>query len=98
MTFDEWLNRPLYRAHVTTARELSRLVGLDPLAAHATTGDSPLLHFRVLPAHRTARSLAIRKLVADRYVRLECGVDPDPWWTDQDELASDPYCSARGGF
>jgi len=66
MTFEEWLNRPLYRAHVTTARELSRLVGLDPLAAHATTGDSPLLHFRLLPAHRTARSLAIRKLVADR--------------------------------
>jgi hypothetical protein len=32
------------------------------------------------------------------YVRLECGVDPDPWWTDQDEPASDPYCSARGGF
>ena len=66
MTFEEWLNRPLYRVHVTTARELSRLVGLDPLAAHATIGDSPLLHFRVLPAHRTARSLAIRKLVADR--------------------------------
>jgi hypothetical protein len=66
MTFEEWLNRPVYRAHVTTARELSRLVGLDPLAAHATIGDSPLLHFRVLPAHRTARSLAIRKLVADR--------------------------------
>ena len=69
MTFEEWLNRPLYRVHVTTARELSRLVGLDPLAAHAiclSTGDSPLLHFRLLPAHRTARSLAIRKLVADR--------------------------------
>lgn len=66
MTFDEWLNRPLYRVHVTTARELARLVGLDPLAAHATIGDSPLLHFRVLPARRTARSLAIRKLVADR--------------------------------
>ena len=66
MTFEEWLNRPLYRVHVTTARELSRLVGLDPLAAHATIGDSPLLHFRVLPARRTAQSLAIRKLVADR--------------------------------
>ena len=66
MTFEEWLNRPVYRVQVTTARELSRLVGLDPLAAHATIGDSPLLHFRVLPAHRTARSLAIRKLVADR--------------------------------
>jgi len=66
MTFDEWLNRPVYRVHVTTARELSRLVGLDPLAAHATIGDSPLLHFRLLPAHRTARSLALRKLVADR--------------------------------
>jgi len=66
MTFEEWLNRPLYRVHVTTARELSRLVGLDPFAAHATTGDSPLLHFRVLPARRAARSLAIRKLVADR--------------------------------
>ena len=66
MTFEEWLNRPVYRVHVTTARELSRLVGLDPLAAHATIGDSPLLHFRLFPAHRTARSLAIRKLVADR--------------------------------
>jgi hypothetical protein len=77
MTFEEWLNRPLYRVHVTTARELSRLVGLDPFAAHATIGDSPLLHFRVLPAHRTARSLAIRKLVADRMraLRREHGRD-----------------------
>jgi hypothetical protein len=66
MTFEEWLNRPVYRVQVTTARELSSLLGLDPLAAHATTGDSPLMHFRVLPAHRTARSLALRKLVADR--------------------------------
>ena len=66
MTFEEWLNRPVYRVQVTTARELSRLLGLDPLAAHATRGDHPMLHFRLLPPHRTPQALALRKLVADR--------------------------------
>jgi hypothetical protein len=66
MTFNEWINRPVYRVQITTTREMLRLVGLDPLAAHATKGDSPLIHFRAVPAHRTACSLALRKLVADR--------------------------------
>lgn len=66
MTFEEWLNRPVYRAQVTTARELARLIGLDPNAAIATRGDHPMLHFRLLPPHRTPQALALRKLVADR--------------------------------
>lgn len=66
MTFEEWLNRPVNRVQVATARELLRLLGLDPLAAHAVRGDHPLLHFRLLPPHRTPQSLALRKLVADR--------------------------------
>jgi hypothetical protein len=32
------------------------------------------------------------------YVRTESGVDPAPWWTDQDDPPSDPYSSDRGGF
>ncbi len=50
----------------TTARELARLIGLDPNAAIATRGDHPMLHFRLLPPHRTPQALALRKLVADR--------------------------------
>ena len=66
MTFEEWLNRPVYRVQVTTARELARLIGLDPNAAIATRGDHPLLHFRLLPQHRTPQALALRQMVADR--------------------------------
>ncbi len=66
MTFEEWLNRPVYRVQVTTARELARLIGLDPNTALATRGDHPMLHFRLLPPHRTPQSLTLRKLVADR--------------------------------
>lgn len=66
MTFEEWINRPVYRVQVTTARELLRMIKMDPLAAHATASDHPIAHFRLLPPHRTPQSLALRKLVADR--------------------------------
>jgi len=66
MTFEEWINRPVYRVQVTTARELLRMLKMDPLAAHATTGDHPIAHFRLVPRRRTPQSLALRKLVADR--------------------------------
>lgn len=70
MNYEQWINRPVYRVQVTTARELLRLLKLDPTAAIATSGDHPIAHFRLLPQHRTPTSLALRKLVADRMREL----------------------------
>ena len=70
MNYDQWINRPVYRVQVTTARELLRMYKLDPRAALATSGDHPIAHFRVRPQYRTPTSLALRKLVADRMREL----------------------------
>ena len=60
----------IYRVQVTTARELLRMYKLDPRAALATSGDHPIIHFRLIPSRRTPTSLALRKLVADRMREL----------------------------
>jgi hypothetical protein len=66
MTFEEWINRPLYRVHVTTWNQLLRLFNIDPDKPLATSGYHPIAEFRVLPKHRAVQSLKLRKLVADR--------------------------------
>lgn len=66
MTFEEWINRPVYRVQVTTARQLRYMLNVDVMAALATSPDHPLALLRVRPAYRCARSRAIRKAVADR--------------------------------
>lgn len=66
MKFNEWINRPLYRAHVTTWNQLLRLFNIDPDKPLVTSGNHPIAEFRVLPKYRTVQSLKLRKLVADR--------------------------------
>jgi hypothetical protein len=66
MTFNAWINRPLYRVHVTTWNQLLRLFNLDHDKPLATPGNHPIAEFRILPKYRTVQSLKLRKLVADR--------------------------------
>ena len=66
MTFNEWINRPVYRVHVTTWKQLLRLFDFDPGKPLAIRGSHPIAEFRVLPKYRTVQSLKLRKLVADR--------------------------------
>lgn len=66
MTFEEWINRPVYRAQVTTAQLHAEMIGLDPAKAYATPFDHPLALLRLRPQYRCARSRAIRKALADR--------------------------------
>jgi hypothetical protein len=65
MTFEQWMNRPVYKAQVHTAKTLGELLGLldGPIA---TRGDHPFLYFRVVRAYRCTRALALRKAVADK--------------------------------
>jgi len=65
MTFEQWMNRPVYKAQVHTAQTLGKLLGL-PDGPVATRGDHPFLYFRVVRAYRCTRSLALRKAVADK--------------------------------
>jgi len=65
MTFEEWINRPVYKAQVHTAKVLSQILGL-PDGPLATCGNHPFMYFRVVQSYRCAKSLAIRKAVADR--------------------------------
>lgn len=63
MTFEEWMNRPVYKAQVHTARIAARFLGLS--GNIATTFDHPMMLLRPLPPYRTAASLAFRKMIAD---------------------------------
>ena len=65
MTFDQWLNRPVYKTQVHTAKVLTDLMGL-PNGAIATKENHPLLYFRIVSKYRCKYSLALRKLVADK--------------------------------
>lgn len=64
MTFDEWLNRPVYKAQVKTFNIARELFGA-PNGDLVTTGNHPLAEFRVVAKYRTAQGLALRKRVAD---------------------------------
>ena len=66
MTYEEWINRPVYRAQVTTARMLRHMLNLDVMAALATSPEHPIALLRLRPQYRCARSRAIRKALADR--------------------------------
>lgn len=70
MDFDQWMNRPLYRAQVTTWRLYVAMLGLDPGKAYATPGNHPLALLRLLPAHRCEQSKALRKALADQVQAL----------------------------
>lgn len=68
MTFDQWLNRPVYKAQVHTFNIAKQLYGLSGNVV--TTGNHPITYFRLVPQHRCATALAIRKRVAD-IVRMQ---------------------------
>ena len=72
MTFEQWINRPVYKAQCFTASILRDLYGL-PNGDIATRGDDtghPLNYFRVVHAYRCAKSREIRKRVAKAAIEL----------------------------
>ncbi len=70
MTTEQWLNRPVYRAQVTTWRVYVEMLGLDSGKAYATPGNHPLALLRLLPAHRCEQSKALRKALAEKVKNL----------------------------
>lgn len=64
MTFDQYLRRPVYKAQVYTCNVAKQLLGM-PGGDIATTTQHPIMLLRLLPAHRCAASLRLRKAVAD---------------------------------
>jgi len=60
---DYW-NRPVYKTQVHTARIAAQILNL-PAGNIATRGNHPILYLRLLPAHRCAYSLRLRKQIAD---------------------------------
>ena len=63
MTFDEWLNRPVYKAQCKTF-EVAKAILKLPKGDIYTSGNHPVLYLRLVPAHRCELSLALRKQVA----------------------------------
>ena len=51
MTFEQWMNRPVYRTQVTTWRIYVEMLGLDSGKAYATPGNHPLALLRLRPAY-----------------------------------------------
>ena len=64
MTYEQWINRPVYKAQVHTANILKMIMGM-PSGNIATKGNHPFLYFRVTKSYRCEYSLALRKKVAD---------------------------------
>ena len=64
MTFEQWLNRPVYKTQCKTFEIAKTLLGL-PNGDIATQGNHPVLYLRLVPAHRCEFSLKLRKQVAD---------------------------------
>jgi len=64
MTFDQWLNRPVYKAQVIAFRRAKELCGIDPNANLAAHGGHPLCTFNALPGHRDPYAKALRDMVA----------------------------------
>lgn len=64
MTYEQWINRPVYKSQVHTANILKMIMGM-PFGNIATKGNHPFLYFRLVSSHRCAYSLALRKKVAD---------------------------------
>ena len=63
-TFEQWLNRPVYKVQVHTAQIAKQILGL-PDADLATSTNHPMMLLRPLPGYRSAQSLALRKRIAD---------------------------------
>lgn len=63
MTFDEYQRRPVYRAQCATFALCKKFLGLASGDVATSPGHSVLL-FRVLPAYRDSRSIALRTHIA----------------------------------
>ena len=73
MTFDQWLNRPVYKIQSHTFKLAQQALGmpqLKPSQGVATRGDHVLATFRAFPQYRTPEAKALRQRVA-AMVRLE---------------------------
>jgi len=64
MTFDQWKNRPVYKAQCVGFRRAKELCKIDPDANFATHGGHILSTFRALPGYRDKYAQALRDLVA----------------------------------
>lgn len=64
MTYEQWINRPVYKSQVHTANILKMIMGM-PSGNIATKENHPFLYFRVTKCYRCEYSLALRKKVAD---------------------------------
>lgn len=64
MTFDQWLNRPVYKAQCATFRRAKELCGIDPDCNLATRGLGVFGTFRALPPYRDEYAKALRGMVA----------------------------------
>ena len=69
LSFEQWLNRPVYKAQVYTAQLCNALMGL-PAGALATPVNHPIMLLRLRPGHRPPASLALRKQIADQVRHL----------------------------
>lgn len=63
-TFEQWLNRPVYKVQVHTAKIARSILNL-PAGDLATCPNHPIMLLRLMPAHRCSHSLALRKKIAD---------------------------------
>ena len=63
MTFEEYQNRPVYKAQCATAALCKAFLRM-PAGDVATSFDHPILLFRALPAYRDARAIALRNTIA----------------------------------
>jgi hypothetical protein len=63
MTFDEYQNRPVYKAKCATFTLCKKFLGL-PAGDVATSPGHSVLLFRALPAYRDSRAIALRNTIA----------------------------------
>lgn len=67
MTYEEWKNRPVYKAQCVTWRracELTRIPYPENEEGLALPGVHPICTFRALPGYRDAFAKALRDMVA----------------------------------
>jgi len=64
MTFEQWLNRPVYKVQCIAFRKAKELCGIDPNSNLATRGASVFDTFAALPGHRDKYAQVLRDMVA----------------------------------
>ncbi len=68
MNFQQWLNRPVYKAQCRSFKLAQQALGMPELAPAqglATSGNHVLATFRAYPQYRSPEAIALRLQVAD---------------------------------